>query len=213
VVWRHHAPPTLGRGDAREFKALLLRMSPDQSKILKIADIMRRRKHALFGAHARNAWVPDEPRTTADVDFLVPDAAAAKRAGQAILEMIPGLKTRALSFGMVQILTRAGKKIADLVPADAAITMAALGTARPRRIAALGTLRVPPREVLIAMKLDSASDERREQGRALIDASDAVLMSKVARLDERALDVALSMVPPRARKLYLKLKKSRLPSI
>lgn len=184
-------------------------MSPDQKKIIDIAAIMRRRRHALFGAHARNAWVPDEPRTTADIDFLVPDAASAKRAGEAILAAIPGLTTRAFSFGMVQVLTKKGKKIADLVPTDEAITMAALGTARPKKVAALGSLRVPPREVLVAMKLDSASDARRDPIRAAQDEVDAMSMLR-GGVDERALEVALSMVPPRARKLYLKLRKSRL---
>jgi hypothetical protein len=211
VVWRHHAPPTPGRGDWGEFKTLLLRMSPDQEKILKIADIMRRRKHALFGAHARNAYVPDEPRTTADIDFLVPDPAAAKRAGEAILARIRGVTTRVLPFGMVQVLNSKGRKIADLVPTDEAITMAALGTARPKKIAALGSLRVPPREVLVAMKLDSASDERRKPSRATLDVADAQAMLEAGAIDHAALEVALSMVPPRARKLYLKLKRSRVP--
>jgi hypothetical protein len=171
---------------------------------------MRRRRHALFGAHARNAYVAHDPRTTADIDFLVPDAGAAERAARAIVSAVQGLTTRATPFGMVQILdARTRSKIADLVPADEPITMAALGTARRRAVPALGALRVPPREVLIAMKLDSASDPRRSQPRALLDASDATFMLESDELDEAALSVALSMVPARARRLYARLKRGR----
>ena len=62
-------------------------MNAGHKKILMIAALMRRRRHALFGGHARNAYVPHDPRTTQDIDLLVPDAAAAKRAGEAILAL------------------------------------------------------------------------------------------------------------------------------
>jgi hypothetical protein len=202
----------LARTGWSDFRDLLLLLSANQAKILKIAAIMRRRKHALFGAHARNAYVAHEPRTTADIDLLVPDAAAAKRAGEAILAVVPGIRTRATPFGMVQVIDkRTSDKIADLVPADEPLTTAAIATARRRPVPALGALRVPPREIIIAMKLDSASDPRRRKLRAAQDAIDAMSVRDSGAIDEAALAVALSMVPARARRLYAKLKKSLLP--
>lgn len=202
----------LARTGWSEFSSLLLRLNANQAKILKIAAIMRRRKHALIGAHARNAYVADDPRTTQDLDLLVPDAAAAERAGEAIVAAVPGVSTRATPAGMVQVVDRRTKaKIADLVPADEPITLAALATARRRRVPALGFMRVPPREVLAAMKLDSASDPRRHSLRAQQDAVDAQWVLATGKVDLAALDVALSMVPARARRLYARLRKSRLP--
>lgn len=211
MTWRHRAPPAAARGGRGEFASLLLRLDVNQKKILRIAQIMRRRRHALFGAHARNAYVPAEPRTTADIDLLVPDAAAAKRASEAILASVPGLDARATPLGMVQLRDRKGRKIADLVPADEPLTMAAMATARRRRVPALGFMRVPPREVVAAMKLDSASDPRRHRLRAQQDAVDAQWVLATGAVDRAALDAALSMLPSRARRLYAKLERSGRP--
>ena len=91
--------------------------------------------------------------------------------------------------------------------------MAARATAKRRKVPALGSMRVPPREVLVAMKLDSATDPRRHAPRAQLDVSDAMFMLDVAPgiVDEAALDAALSMVPARARRLYKRLQKSPRP--
>jgi hypothetical protein len=187
-----------------------MRLNPRQAKVLAVASIMRRRKHALFGAHARNAYVPGEPRATQDIGFIVFDAAAAKRAGDAIARAVPGISRRATPFGIVQVIDRRTRaKIADLVPADEPITMAALATARPRRVPALGSLRVPPREVVAAMKLDAASDPRRHPLRAQQDAVDAQWVLSTGKVDRAALRAALALVPPRAARLYAKLRRSR----
>jgi hypothetical protein len=191
-----------------EFKGLLLALDPSQRYVLQIADVMRRRKHALFGAHARNAYVSDDPRTTKDVDFLVPDAAAAKRAADAILAAMPRLSRRDFSFGMVQILYGPKQiKIADLVPTDEPLTMAALAMASRKPVPGLGSLLVPPAEIIVALKMDSASDPRREPSRARQDIADASFVLSRTKMDVRALDAALACVPPRARRLYEKLKK------
>lgn len=188
------------------------RYSSAQQKIIEIAALMRRRQHALFGAHARNAVVAHDPRMTGDIDLLVPDAAAARRAGEAIVERIPGLSTRATPFGLVQVIERrSGEKIADLLPALEPITMAAFSLALRCAVPGLGRMRVPPRELLIAMKLDSASDSRRESGRAFIDIGDAIFMLKAGGVDEADLKAALGFLPARARKLYARLKKGWRP--
>ncbi len=202
----------LARTGWSEFSGLLYRLNANQAKVLRVAAIMRRRKHALFGAHARNAYVADDPRTTQDVDLLVPDAAAARRAGEAIAAAVPGVAARVTPSGIVQVVDRRTKaRIADLVPADEPIAVAALATARRRRVPALGMLRVPPKEVIVAMKLDSASDPRRHPIRAQQDAVDAQWVLASGKIDRPALDVALSMVPARARRLYAKLAKRRRP--
>jgi hypothetical protein len=184
------------------------RLNPDYHLIAEIAAMTRRRRHALFGALARNSHVPEETRATQDIDLLVPHAAAAKRLANAILKKLPQLGKRVLPFGMVQILNKTGKKIADLVPADEPITMAAIAVARRRDVPGFGELRVAPAEILIAMKLESASDPRREPRKATRDIADAQDMLSRPNVDEVDVLAALEYVSPRARKLYRKLKKS-----
>ena len=89
--------------------------------------------------------------------------------------------------------------------------MAAIATAKRKAVPGIATLRVPPAEILIAMKLDSASDPRRKPSRATQDLADAQSMLETSRTDERAILAELDLVSPRARKLYKKLKKSPRP--
>jgi hypothetical protein len=102
-----------------------------------------------------------------------------------------------------------GIETADLVPAADSLGVAALKAARRRRVPALGSLRVPPAAMLVALLVRSAlnSPDPCKGTQRLADARFVLAGTKPRK---PALEVAFSMVPPRARKLYQKLKKSRL---
>lgn len=188
---------------AREFAWYMDALIPGYPIIKTLARLLRRRRHAVIGAHARNAYV-DPPRATVDLDVIVPRDKVESLIDALLVEH-PKVRIVATRGGaVVQVRTRKDK-VADLIVAEESqMTLAALVTASARPVPTLGRLKVPPIEVIAAMKCDSASDPQRERLRAGQDAVDAAFLLDRPH-DPAAVEAALALAPARAARLYRKI--------
>ncbi len=197
---------TAGRMAFGEFSAYLLDVNPGQTTVQRIARLLRGRTHALIGAHARNSYLPLEPRATVDLDAIVPADEAADVVA-AILAEIPGLSVEERAKGILAVLEeKRGRKVADILAADNALLLAALATAKARRVPSLGTMPVARRELVIALKLVAAASASRPYRKALLDMADAAALLE-GRVDRAALQAALELAPARARRLLRKIER------
>ncbi len=184
----------------REFTAMLVAVNPNQPTVVGLARRVAALPHALVGAHARNAYI-HEARATVDIDLVLPRWHAQRLVTHA-LRAYPNLSRRDSRRGAVISLRAGVWRVADVIVAEESpLAGAALATARPMQVPGLRRLRVPPIEVLVALKLDRAADPSRDIPRAAQDRADAAALM-VQPHDPAAVRAALRLTPRRVLRYY-----------
>ncbi len=180
------------------FRTYLRAVSPEATWLQRIAALLRRHDHAVVGAHARNAYV--EPRATVDLDVLLPRDQAEVFA-EDVAKLLPGGETTKRPDFIV--VRRRKKKVLDIgFPANHPLFERAFADAKPRRVPAVGEVRVAPREALIAMKVLAATDPKRRPDKAKLDEGDALALLMFGRVDADYLhELAKRVSDPAQRKL------------
>lgn len=149
-------------------------------------------KWTLVGAHAVNAYV--RPRATVDVDFVVEGRMLKRILGELEVEF-GGLETTDIGAAL-----RVTNLSVDLIRSDNhALFHAALERGEER-----GGARVPPPELLVALKFLSAVSPWRRLGDRKQDAADLINVYQSAGADfdrEAAIQYGTSVYPGAAREL------------